>query len=93
MRHRDDLVLGQIARLRDARILLEVTRCGHHHPAHFADPARHHGGVGEIADAQRGVKTLIDQVHRPVEQQEPRRHGRVSVQEGVEDRPQHDLAR
>ena len=93
MRHRDDLVLGQIARLLDARILLEVTRRGHHHPAHFADPARHHGRVGEMADAQRDVKTLIDQVHRPVEQQQPRRHGRVSIQEGVENRPQHHFAR
>ena len=48
---------------------------------------------GEIADAKRDVKTLIDQVHRPVEQQEPRRHGRVSIKKGVENRPQHHLAR
>ena len=78
MGHGVDLMLGQIARLVDARILLEVMRRGYHYPAHFADPARHHRGVREIADAQRGVKPLIDQIYRSVQQQEARRHGRVT---------------
>ena len=86
VRHRNDLVLGQIARLLDARILLEITRRSHHHPAHLPDPGRDHRQVGQLADAERGIEAFVDQVHRPIEQQEARGHRRVGVQEGIEDR-------
>jgi hypothetical protein len=86
VRQRNDLVLGEIARLLDARILLEIARRSHHHPAHLPDPGCHHRRVGQFADAQRDVKAFVDQVHRPIEQQKARGHRRVSVQEGIEDR-------
>jgi len=92
MGHGNDLVFRQIGRLLDARMLLEVTRRSHHEPAHFADPGRYHRGIGEVRDAKRDVDAFVDQVDRPVEQQQPRRDGRACVQESVKDRPQHHFS-
>ncbi len=88
MGHRDDLMLGQIAWLVDAWMSRQIPPCGHHHPAHFADPHRDHRRVLEVRDAERDVDTLVNQVDRPIEQMEPRGHCRVDIHEGIDDRPQ-----
>jgi hypothetical protein len=45
-----------------------------------------------MRDAQSDVDAFIDQVHRPVEQIELRRHRRIGVEKGIQDRTQHLLA-
>ena len=45
-----------------------------------------------MRNTQGGIDALIDQVHRPVEQMEPRRHRRIGVEKGIQDRTQHLLA-
>ncbi len=92
MGHRHDLVLGEIARLRDPRMLLQIARRRHHDTADLADPHRHHRRIREVADAKRDVDALLDQVDRAVEQQELCRHRRVGVEERIEDRTQDHLA-
>src|SRR6516165_8898650 len=45
-----------------------------------------------MRDTQRDIDAFIDQVHKPVEQIEVRRHRRVGVEEVIEDRAQYPLA-
>ena len=88
----NDLVLGQITRLRNARMLRQVTRCSRHNPANFADPSRDQCRVGKVGYAERDVDAFINQVHRSIEQIKPRGHCRVSVHEGGKDRSQHHFS-
>ncbi|MGY3419788.1 hypothetical protein ACVWZW_000263 [Bradyrhizobium sp. F1.13.4] len=46
-----------------------------------------------MADAERDVDPLLDQIDGAIEQQEFCRHGRIGVEKRIEDRPQHHLAR
>ena len=48
----------------DARMLLQIARRGHHDAADLADPHRHHRQIREMADAQRDVDALLDQIDR-----------------------------
>jgi hypothetical protein len=45
-----------------------------------------------MRNAQRDIDALIDQVHGPVDQIEPRRHRRIGVEKIVQDRTQYLLA-
>src|SRR3954447_14924276 len=46
-----------------------------------------------MADAERDVDPLLDQIDRAIEQQEFCRHGRIGIEKRIEDRPQHHLTR
>jgi hypothetical protein len=45
-----------------------------------------------MRNTQGDIDAFIDQVHRPVEQMEPRRHRRIGVEKIIQDRTQHLLA-
>ncbi len=82
----DDLVFGWIRRLLNAGVLPEVGWRSYHDSPHFADSRCDHGRVGEVAEAERNVDPLVDQVDHPVEEKKPRGHRRVSGQERIQDR-------
>ena len=92
MGHRDDPVLCQIGRFADDGMPRQISRRRRDHAANFADADRDEVRIGEMRDAERDVDALVDQIHRPVEQDEPRRHRLIFVHEGFEDRPQNIFA-
>lgn len=84
-RDRDAVLLEVGGGLRGA-VAGEVAGSAADDPAHRADPERGEAGIGEVADADRDVDALLDEVHRPVDEQRAGGHRRVGVEVVGEDR-------
>jgi hypothetical protein len=72
MVHGDDLLLREIARLVDPRMFGEIGWRGSDDAADFTDPHGDHRRIRQMCDAQGDIDALVHQVHKPVEQIEPR---------------------
>lgn len=70
----------------------EMTRCRKHHAPNFTDPDRDQCRVGEVTHAERDVDPFINQAHRFIEQSKSRGYCLVSIEVGIEDRPQDQLS-
>ena len=93
IREGDDLLLGQIGGLPDARVIGQIAgRSDHDAPDIAAEADGDERGVRQMADAQGDVDALIDQVDGPVQQEEANRNGRIEIEKIVDNRPQYLLA-
>ena len=88
----DDLLVGEIAWLKDARMLGEIGWRGCDDAPDLTDPHGDHRGVRQMRNSQRGIDAFIDQVHKPVEHIEVHRHRRIGVEKVIQNRMQHLLA-
>src|SRR5262249_11351308 len=72
----DNLVLGQVRRLLNWRMVPEIAWRGNHDAPHFANLGRNHRRVGEVSYSKCDVYALINQVDQPVDEQKPRGYRR-----------------
>ena len=81
----DRVMGGNLPRPLRLAPLFEISGRGHHDPPHLADMARHQGGVGQMADPDREIDAVLDEVDHAIGQTEVDADVAVALQVGGHD--------